>query len=187
MGFSWSYLIHKNQKQVQFWMFWISPMNEYNEIIKKKHSNCCLKPYLDSFWCKSALEKTIYSKHLKITQKVKASQQMKTTPKGRHLEIWSITVTVNPWVNLPYLEVSKVAIELLTLAVWTTLFFVDSNCRPWQFHGHMLKLPTLAVSWPVFNTLGALILKLPAFAVSWPLFSPYQKWPWNCYGRHRVG
>ena len=46
-------------------------------------------------------------------------------------------------------------------ALWA---FWSSNCRPWQFHGRfsaicpihdeidVLKLPTLAVSWPVFST-----------------------------------
>ena len=70
------------------------------------------------------------------------------------------------------------AIELPTLAVWTTLFFVDSNCRPWQFDGRILKLPTLAVLWPVFSPSGPFNLKLPTLAVSWPLFStlPYPGW-----------
>ena len=70
------------------------------------------------------------------------------------------------------------AIELPTLAVWTTLFFVDSNCRPWQFDGRILKLPTLAVLWPVFSPSGPFVLKLLTLAVSWPLFStlPYPGW-----------
>ena len=75
-------------------------------------------------------------------------------------------------------QFEKVAIELPRSAVWTTLFFVDSNCRPWQFHGHVLKLPTLAVSWPVFSPLGLLVLKLPTLAVSWPLFS-HLPYPWR--------
>ena len=65
-------------------------------------------------------------------------------------------------------------------ALWD---FLSSNCQPGQFHGHIsaicsihderhvLKLLTLAVSWPVFSTLGALALKLLTVAVSWPVFS----------------
>ena len=48
------------------------------------------------------------------------------------------------------------------------LGFCSSNCRPWKFHGrfsaicpinderHVLKLPTLAVSWPLFSTVKQL-------------------------------
>ena len=37
-----------------------------------------------------------------------------------------------------------------------TFIFAVLNCRPWQFHGHILKLPTLAVSWPLFSTVKQL-------------------------------
>ena len=70
-----------------------------------------------------------------------------------------------------YWQFSKVAIELPRSAVLSTLFFVDSNCRPWQFYGHVLKLLTLAVSWPVFSPYGHFVLKLQTLAVLWPLFS----------------
>ena len=48
-------------------------------------------------------------------------------------------------------------LKLPTLAVWWPVFSTSwsSNCWPWQFHSHVLKLPTLAVWWPVFSTFGA--------------------------------
>merc|ERR1712015_136521 len=70
-------------------------------------------------------------------------------------------------------------------ALWA---FWSSNCRPWQFHGHfsaicpihdeidVLKLPTLAVSWPLFSTPVALALKLPTLAVLWPFSSNCRPW-----------
>ena len=45
----------------------------------------------------------------------------------------------------------KVATKLLTTAVLSTLFFVDSNCWPRQFYGHGLKLQTLAVCVALFG------------------------------------
>ena len=82
------------------------------------------------------------------------------------------------WANLPYRAVWKSGHRTAKVGSLNHTFFVDSNCRPWQFHGHVLKLPTLAVSWPVFSTLGLLVLKLPTLAVSWPLFS-HLPYPWR--------
>ena len=92
--------------------------------------------------------------------------------------IWSCQVLNYTFGQTCYIvQFEKVAIELPTLAVWTTLFCgIKLPTLPLQFLGHILKLPILAVLWPVFSTLGLLVLKLPAMAVSWPLFShlPYQ-------------
>ena len=74
-------------------------------------------------------------------------------------------------------QVEKVAIDLPTLAGWTTLFFVDSTCRPWQVDGHVLNLPTLAGWWPVFSHSEPFVLNLPTLAGSWPLFSHWPN-PW---------
>ena len=98
----------------------------------------------------------------------------------------------------------KVAIELPTLAVWTALFFVDSNCRPWQFDGRFSALwpqtvdlgslmagfqhcgsfgsqtADLGSSMAAFQPLSKVAMKLPTLAVSWPLILPKNKWPWNC-------
>ena len=75
---------------------------------------------------------------------------------------------MDAWVNLPYLEV---AIELPTLAVWTTLFF------------HGLKLPTLAVSWPLL--LGA--EKRLWNCQDWQFESTKIKCGSNCQGRQFYG
>ena len=72
------------------------------------------------------------------------------------------------WLNhLSNLKLEKIVIELPNLAVWTMFIFVDSNCQPWQFHGNILKLLTLAIWLPVFSTLGLLVLKLPLKGEWW--------------------
>ena len=54
---------------------------------------------------------------------------------------------------------------------------LSSNCRPWQFYGRFSAFCPLHRGWNV--------LKLPTLAVLWPLFSPVTGncRPWQFYGR----
>ena len=75
--------------------------------------------------------------------------------------------------------------------------FWSSNCRPWQFHGrfsaicpihdemHVLKLPTLAVSRPLFSTVTSNCRPWQfhgRFSALWELWLSNCR-PWQFYGR----
>ena len=57
----------------------------------------------------------------------------------------SFFTKVHTWVNLPYFEVWKSGHRTADLDSLNHTYFGDSNCWPWQFHGHILKLPNLTV------------------------------------------
>ena len=63
-------------------------------------------------------------------------------------------------------------LKLLTSAVLSTLFFVESNCWSWQFYGHGLKLQTLAVCVALFSPHGVLVTELQTLAVCVAVFGP---------------